>query len=181
MLKTLLFFACLLQSTIAECPPVQDGGCSICGDGKCIGAPDAIFSFPGHPPVPCGTLETVGLTGSIPLSQCAFLPGLIVGLCECNPNGIGAPIASPPVANAAPVDLTEAPIVPPTDAPVAPSHMPATLAPSSPSSTPSLSLVPSITSLPSSQPITTLAPKPPPVTMLLPTVSPKKTGKKRKL
>jgi len=66
----------------AQCPEVPSDGCSICGDGKCVTAPSAVFTFPGQPTVPCNLLQTAGLTGEIPLDQCAFLPAL-VAMCEC--------------------------------------------------------------------------------------------------
>jgi len=77
--------------TCADCPSsapptctnIPTTGCSVCGEGKFVSEPDAVFAFPGQPSVACGTLETAGLTGAIPLDQCAFLPGIAAPLCSC--------------------------------------------------------------------------------------------------
>jgi len=69
-------------STTTQCPEVPINGCSICGEGKCVGKPSAIFAFPEQPPVDCGTLQQVGLDGIIPLDQCALLPNFIQ-ICGC--------------------------------------------------------------------------------------------------
>jgi hypothetical protein len=61
---------------------VNGQGCSVCGDGKEVGKPEAIFAFPGQPAVPCADLQTAGESGLIPLDQCGFLPPLITA-CEC--------------------------------------------------------------------------------------------------
>ena len=65
------------------CRDVPDGGCSICGEGKCVTKPDTIWSFPGQLPVPCGVLETAGYNGDIVLSQCFFLQFLASDVCSC--------------------------------------------------------------------------------------------------
>eukprot|EP00986_Skeletonema_menzelii_P010737 scaffold5358_cov69-Skeletonema_menzelii.AAC.2 len=58
--------------------------CSVCGEGKKVGNPDAAVSFPGQAgQIPCGTLENMGLDGLIPLHQCKVLPQLISTVCEC--------------------------------------------------------------------------------------------------
>jgi len=104
---------------VATDAPVRPTGCSVCGEGKEVGAADAIFVFPGQPSVACSVLEEAGKGGAIPLSQCAFLPPIITA-CECTP--IGAPVApSTPVdPTNAPIVLTDAPVVPPTDEPITP-------------------------------------------------------------
>jgi len=66
-------------------PSVNLGGCSVCGDGKSVGNPDAVFAFPDQPRVPCGTLELAGADGRIPASACDVLPNLI-SVCECVQN-----------------------------------------------------------------------------------------------
>jgi len=68
----------------AVCTSIPPTGCSVCGVGKFVSSPNNIFVFPGQPSVPCGLLETAGLTGSIPLEQCAFLPGIAAPLCDCD-------------------------------------------------------------------------------------------------
>lgn len=98
-----------------SCPEVPSDGCSICGPGLCVGNPEAVFSFPGQPSVPCGTLEGVGYAGVIPLDQCTALPDL-VDVCEC------AGSADP----STPVPATPSPITP----------LPTTVAPVSPAPTP---------------------------------------------
>jgi len=84
-----------IPSQPQACPEVLTGGCSVCGDGKCVGNADIIFEFPLQPPVPCGSLEEAGLAGQIPLSQCPFLPEVIADICECH-DGSGVTPASPP-------------------------------------------------------------------------------------
>ena len=66
------------------CPVLPPGGCSVCGEGKCVQNPDALFAFPGGPPVRCGTLEQAGLAGGILPDQCALLPGTINEVCNCS-------------------------------------------------------------------------------------------------
>mmetsp|Transcript_12476 Transcript_12476/g.13882 ORF Transcript_12476/g.13882 Transcript_12476/m.13882 type:complete len:250 (+) Transcript_12476:106-855(+) len=68
---------------ICGCKEISDSGCSVCGDGKKISIPDAVFAFPGQPVVQCGPLESAGVTGGIPLSQCVFLPPLVNDICGC--------------------------------------------------------------------------------------------------
>jgi len=63
-----------------------DGGCSVCGDGKKVSKPDAIFAFPDQPVVACGALENAGKTGVVPLNECGFLPSLIKDVCGCIPS-----------------------------------------------------------------------------------------------
>jgi len=73
----------LFLSSLFAAANGQDGEpCSVCGDGKEVTAPDAIFAFPGQPLVPCNNLQSAGAAGQIELASCAFLPGLI-GICEC--------------------------------------------------------------------------------------------------
>mmetsp|Transcript_2142 Transcript_2142/g.3078 ORF Transcript_2142/g.3078 Transcript_2142/m.3078 type:complete len:83 (+) Transcript_2142:920-1168(+) len=58
--------------------------CSVCGDGKVVTAPNAMFEFPNQPSVPCKILEHAGMNGYIPLDQCVFLPPLLT-MCGCAP------------------------------------------------------------------------------------------------
>mmetsp|Transcript_19748 Transcript_19748/g.32750 ORF Transcript_19748/g.32750 Transcript_19748/m.32750 type:complete len:299 (-) Transcript_19748:308-1204(-) len=73
--------------------------CSVCGEDQQVGNPDAIFSFPNQPSVPCGLLQQAGDQGTIPLDQCIFLPPLI-SVCECEPvpPPTDAPVTKAPVA-----------------------------------------------------------------------------------
>eukprot|EP00548_Thalassiothrix_antarctica_P012968 CAMPEP_0194171914 /NCGR_PEP_ID=MMETSP0154-20130528/6479_1 /TAXON_ID=1049557 /ORGANISM="Thalassiothrix antarctica, Strain L6-D1" /LENGTH=133 /DNA_ID=CAMNT_0038884433 /DNA_START=15 /DNA_END=412 /DNA_ORIENTATION=+ len=120
-----LFWPALESLAQVQCPEISAMGCSICGEGKCVTAPDVVFTFPGQPSVPCGTLEAFGSDGTIPLSQCSFLPGLI-GDCECAPESVNsspvaiAPADTSPIApadNGSPVEM-DSPVSPPTNAPV---------------------------------------------------------------
>jgi len=102
-----MIFRSIILSTLLSSVSAQ---CSVCGDGKGVNAPDEVFTFPGQPAVPCSLLETAGETGAIPVSQCAFLPGLI-GVCEC------VPLSDMTQETDAPIDPTPAPVVPPTPMP----------------------------------------------------------------
>mmetsp|Transcript_12833 Transcript_12833/g.14293 ORF Transcript_12833/g.14293 Transcript_12833/m.14293 type:complete len:211 (-) Transcript_12833:71-703(-) len=106
----MIFKICLLSSIAVVV--VNSQGCSICGDGKKITAPDAIFIFPGQPSVPCGALEAAGESGAIPLAECGFLPSLVT-VCECASDTSVVPATNAPI-----VSPTDAPVVLPTDAPV---------------------------------------------------------------
>jgi hypothetical protein len=122
-----------VSPTVSPAPSAEQlypppGGCLICGTGF-VTAPDAIFSFPGQPTVPCGALQDAGFEGRIPSEQCPFLLPLIE-VCMCDPD------ANPP------------PRVPPTSAPIfvantpSPSLLPVTSAPVVVTDTPSPSLPP---------------------------------------
>jgi hypothetical protein len=67
-----------------SCPAVPLDGCSVCGDGLCVTEPDAIFTIPGQPALPCGLLEQAGFNGQVPLDLCPLLPPLINELCACD-------------------------------------------------------------------------------------------------
>ncbi|KAI2501330.1 hypothetical protein MHU86_13128 [Fragilaria crotonensis] len=122
----------LLLASLAVSAQSQYPSCSICGDGKTVGAPDVIFSFSQQPDVPCGLLEIAGNLGQITQEQCAFLPGLVAVDCSCqeasDPPAVASPTAAPiapatakpiPDASSAPVsDATDAPVSYPTGAPV---------------------------------------------------------------
>jgi len=73
------------SSETFNCPiRVSDSSCLICGNGKRVGNPNAIFSFPNQQPVTCGTLEDLGIGGAIITeSQCPFLPQLVQDICDC--------------------------------------------------------------------------------------------------
>jgi hypothetical protein len=93
----------------SNCPDVPSNGCSVCGVGRCIGKPDAIFAFPGQPAVSCGDLQTAGEAGLVPLNQCPSLP-LFLSDCECGTSG-PEPTAPPVDPTPPPVDPTPAPNV----------------------------------------------------------------------
>jgi hypothetical protein len=76
LLFCFLIAACRIERTT--------GQCSICGEGKVVSQPNAIFTFPKQPAYACGVLETAGKNGQIPLNQCLVLPS-IVDVCQCIP------------------------------------------------------------------------------------------------
>jgi hypothetical protein len=78
---------------VSQCPIVPPKGCSICGDGQCVGNPNAILSSPEElNGVVCAQLQDAGYSAKIPLDQC---PALIdyIKVCEC---GAGYSSTSPP-------------------------------------------------------------------------------------
>jgi hypothetical protein len=114
----------------AVAPP---GGCLVCGDKMVVTKPDAIFTFPGQPSTPCGLLQQAGLDGLIPLSSCAFLPGLATPACVCalgdlpadpTPAPVDPPTPAPVEPTPAPVQPTPAPVPAQTPAPVEPTPAP---------------------------------------------------------
>eukprot|EP00547_Thalassionema_nitzschioides_P008145 CAMPEP_0194227528 /NCGR_PEP_ID=MMETSP0156-20130528/42904_1 /TAXON_ID=33649 /ORGANISM="Thalassionema nitzschioides, Strain L26-B" /LENGTH=668 /DNA_ID=CAMNT_0038960015 /DNA_START=96 /DNA_END=2102 /DNA_ORIENTATION=+ len=64
--------------------------CSVCGEGREVTNPDAIFDFPDQPSVKCGALESAGWNALLYPSECEDLPDLIDLLCECQ--DVDAPI-----------------------------------------------------------------------------------------
>jgi hypothetical protein len=100
----------------SECPVPPPKGCSICGDGKCVGNPAGVAVLPGQPNYPCGLLEQGGYTGQVPLDQCPLIAPLIPA-CECG-TGITSPTSKP---TAAPKPSARPPIVtsPVADSPTA--------------------------------------------------------------
>jgi hypothetical protein len=95
----------------SECPVPPPKGCSICGDGKCVGNPAGVAVLPGQPNYPCGLLEQGGYTGQVPLDQCPLIAPLIPA-CECG-TGITSPTSKPtaaPKPSARPNPPTQAPV-----------------------------------------------------------------------
>jgi len=72
-------------------------GCSICGEGRTAGNEDAILKLPGKAGVTCGVFQEDGQNGTIPQSQCNFLPALVNDICECR--------STTPIPTAALVDF----------------------------------------------------------------------------
>merc|ERR1712176_1122171 len=64
-----------------DCPIVPATGCSVCGIGKMMdpAKSDVVFNFPDQPAIPCGLLQTVGLSGSVPLESCPALAEILSG------------------------------------------------------------------------------------------------------
>jgi hypothetical protein len=103
------------------CPAVPPSGCSVCGEGLCVGNPSAIFIFTGQPEVLCGDLEQAGIDGQVPLDQCPFLPNL-VSTCKCGTGTTPDPSPSPTRAAVSPTAAPVVAIAPspaPTPAPTA--------------------------------------------------------------
>ena len=115
MMLRYIVVAAFLATVKAQCPATPPGGCSVCGEGLCVGNPDAIFAFPGFPAVPCGTLEEAGYSGTVPSEQCPFLPGLITD-CDCGTGSAPAPTPAPVAPVPAPVAPVPAPTQPPAPA-----------------------------------------------------------------
>jgi len=119
-----------------DCPVIPANGCSICGEGKAIVDPDRIFSFPAQPEVPCGVLQSAGISGSIPLDECGILASANItndkcGCVACNGPRISPQTSSPTLAPVTPIptnnptpDPTAVPTFPPTSAPIAPTPYP---------------------------------------------------------
>ena len=82
MLSSILLALSVVTAVHAQ--EQQQEGCSVCGDGLQVGAPDGVFEFPGQPPVTCADLEIGGQNGEIPLSQCPFFSPLL-DACDCQP------------------------------------------------------------------------------------------------
>mmetsp|Transcript_14753 Transcript_14753/g.16900 ORF Transcript_14753/g.16900 Transcript_14753/m.16900 type:complete len:134 (+) Transcript_14753:120-521(+) len=80
---TLKVFILLFVAKIAY-SQFEEGGCSVCGEGKKVGNGLGIFAYPEQPEVPCSLLESAGVNGLIPLEQCSQLPPLVT-VCECVP------------------------------------------------------------------------------------------------
>jgi len=58
--------------------------CHVCGStNREVGAPDAVFEYPGQPAVQCQVLVDAGLQGWIPPDACPSLPSLIDDICDC--------------------------------------------------------------------------------------------------
>merc|ERR1719204_3018579 len=81
-MKNLIIF---LIATLAN-SVLGNGDCSVCGEGKVVTNPEAIFSFPHQPAVPCGVLEKAGKDGKIHTKHCSILSSLIQEVCECDVN-----------------------------------------------------------------------------------------------
>jgi len=140
----------------------SNASCSVCGDGKEVGKPDAIFECCGIEPKSCGDLQTQGKDGAISPESCGVLPTLI-NVCEC--------IAIP----------TESPVQTPTKSPtITPTKTPTKTPPTTktPTKTPSETVTKSPTKLPveeekpSPSPTSTFEPSPSPTNLAVPTIEP---------
>lgn len=77
--------------------PSSEISCSICGVGKQVFDPEAIFTFPNQlDTISCSELQAAGAAGFIRPSACSFLPDVVADPCKCQP--IGCPQISPAMA-----------------------------------------------------------------------------------
>ena len=84
----------LAVSAYGACPPVPAGACNVCGEGKCVSKPEAIFEG-----TPCGVIQEDGFRNfgnSIgEVIGCGISQGLIADVCGCD--AVGAPDTPAPV------------------------------------------------------------------------------------
>lgn len=82
--QVLLLFSALVavSSASSSCPTVPLGGCSICGDDKCVGNLEAVVEDDNEL-ITCGELENKGLAGNLALPRCFLLEQRIFDVCEC--------------------------------------------------------------------------------------------------
>lgn len=100
-----------------SCPPILPGGCSVCGEGKCVGNPSGEVEIVGQPlPLRCDDMEALGASGFIASDECLLMSTTIVNdNCGCRPGE--ASTTSAPAPQATDVPQTD---VPQTEPPVAP-------------------------------------------------------------
>lgn len=111
MLFRAVILVALAVSAYGACPPVPDGACNVCGEGKCVSKPEAIFVFGTGKSMSCGALEEAGFGKYLNPLYCATFPALLE-VCACDDVGAldttPAPVESP---------TTEAPVAKPTKKP----------------------------------------------------------------
>jgi hypothetical protein len=173
-LTNMIFRAAVLVALAATaaygaCPPVPDGACNVCGEGKCVSKPDAIFSLPPNPSVACGDLQQAGFNGDEQVAQNCAVLGLLIGACGCD--AVGAPDTPAPVVAPTPAP-TSAPTLPPavpeTPTAVVPTAPVPVIAPAPTTSAP-------VTAAPTTAPVIVFTPAP-----AKPTKVPATSGKKPK-
>jgi hypothetical protein len=69
--------------TPLQCPDVPEGGCSLCGSGRCVSNPSGIFIDPGQQALSCGRMEAAALEGSIAIGRCKYLSTVVDEACQC--------------------------------------------------------------------------------------------------
>ena len=121
MFKFLVIAAIIACNTVRGQTP-----CSVCGEGKIVTTPDAIFTVGIS--ISCGELQETGQRGEIPEDKCAPLQALpeTASICNCAP-GTFSPVTLAPVI-LAPVTLAPVTLAPVTLAPVTPEPTAPTLA-----------------------------------------------------
>eukprot|EP00547_Thalassionema_nitzschioides_P013060 CAMPEP_0194261996 /NCGR_PEP_ID=MMETSP0158-20130606/46317_1 /TAXON_ID=33649 /ORGANISM="Thalassionema nitzschioides, Strain L26-B" /LENGTH=929 /DNA_ID=CAMNT_0039002139 /DNA_START=67 /DNA_END=2856 /DNA_ORIENTATION=+ len=137
----------MLGNEYTPCPDVPPGGCSVCGDGKCITSPDTEVDIGAGAPFSCADIETAGLTGLFSDDDCKALQTFIDEPCACDVGvPVGAPTSSPFVTlsptTLSPVIPTPRPQfifpLPPTLPPVMPTARPQFIFPLPPTLSPAV-------------------------------------------
>lgn len=83
LIRIMLLVSLMTSTTVAQVADPDDAAtCSVCGLGNKVGNPNAIFRFPGQPPITCGILELLGETGFLQ-QQCSFITTFIQADCDC--------------------------------------------------------------------------------------------------
>lgn len=118
---------CYGEPTLAggSCPPILPAGCSMCGEGKCVGNPSGELEIEGQPVLlRCDDLERLGASGFIPSDECLLMSTIVNEKCGCRPGEpsvTGAPATPAPVTVAPETDVPQTDVpqtgVPQTDAP----------------------------------------------------------------
>ena len=102
----------LAVSAYGACPPVPAGACNVCGDGKCVSKPEAMFAFGRDKTMACGALQEAGFGNYLNPQFCGSFPALleVCGCDELGPPDTPAPVESPTMAPS--LVLTSAPAKP---------------------------------------------------------------------
>jgi len=80
------------------CAVVPEGGCSVCGEGKCVTNPTGLFQYENQPEAPCDVLQAAGYQGYIDNTYCSFFNQLPeINVCGCAAP-TSAPSASPTIS-----------------------------------------------------------------------------------
>lgn len=104
----LLLLLLLAPNCNAQCPVVDESGCAICGQGQCVGNPDAVVNSSTIFPTTCGVLEATAVAGELPEGVCETLLEVVSDNCECGGNGNGGNATDANNnATEAPIDCTQ--------------------------------------------------------------------------
>jgi len=170
------------------CPEVPPGGCSVCGEGKCVTSPESEVDIGGTGvSSTCADIQTGGLEGLFSQDECNALESLVSQSCACD-NGIlvGDPTPSSvitflPTSNV-PVFIFPLPPTPPpiepTPSPGTPTTKPVFIFPLPPSPPPTAFNQPTFTPVsPTARPVIVLplptsAPNEPSISPLPPSLVP---------
>jgi hypothetical protein len=102
-----LVLVSLFASAYGTCPSVPSGGCSVCGEGKCVSQPDAIVQIGSDTPYTCGDLQQLGYTGKVTSFGCQNFPFLLADVCKCDVTTPGPVTPAPTTATPAPAKPTK--------------------------------------------------------------------------